>query len=317
VKILITEPVDSVLQEILKKNGFQCRYQPDITFEELKTIAKNFNGLIIRSKFSLQKDFLSANKHLKFIGRLGSGMENIDTEFAEELGIHCLNSPEGNRDALGEHALGMLLALMNNMLRADSEIRRGIWQRNENRGHEIHGKTIGIIGYGNMGSAFAQRLTGFDAQVIAYDKYKSGFSNEFVREVGKTELFEKTDILSVHVPQNQETMFMIDNEFVQKFSKPIYLINTARGKIVKTSDLVENLKSGKIIGAALDVLEYEKSHFENLYAENLPSDFQYLIESEKVILTPHIAGRTFESEKKLAFFLTEKILNLFPKNKTL
>ncbi len=313
-KILITEDCNSALQELLENAGFSCQYQAEIAYEELINSAKNYDGIIIRSKFSLQKDFLSENQHLKFIGRLGAGMENIDTESAEKLGIRCLNSPEGNRDALGEHALGMLLSLMNNILRADAQIRHGIWQRNANTGYEIQGKTIGIIGYGNMGSAFAQRLSGFDARIIAYDKYKTGFTDRYVREVSKDELFRETDILSLHVPQTSETLFMVDNEFFLQFAKPIYLINTARGKIVKTSDLVENLKSGKVRGAVLDVLEYEKIHFENLFAETLPTDFQYLIDSDKVILTPHIAGRTFESEKKLAVFLAEKIINLFAKN---
>jgi D-3-phosphoglycerate dehydrogenase len=204
----------------------------------------------------------------------------------------------------------MLLALMNNMLRADKQIRNGKWLRNENRGYEIHGKTIGIIGYGNTGSAFARRLCGFGAEILAYDKYKSGYSDQYVKEAHLSELFEKADIVSFHVPLTSETHFMADSDFFEKFQKSFWLINTSRGQVVKTNDLVNSLKSGRIRGAALDVLEYEKIHFENLYSDNLSESFRYLVESENVILTPHIAGRTYESEVKMAEYLVEKIVKI-------
>jgi D-3-phosphoglycerate dehydrogenase len=305
-KVIITEELDRILEKKLSEKGFHCEYLPDITYEKLLTIIPNYEVLIIRSKFSIQKELIDISPKLKIIGRLGAGMENIDVKYAESKGISCINSPEGNRDAVGEHALGMILSLINNMLIADNEIRNGVWQRNSNRGTEIHGKTVGIIGYGNMGSAFAQRLLGFEANVIAYDKYKKDFSDKYVKEVDLIELFKETDILSFHVPLTDETHFMLDDEFIKKFEKPIYIINTARGKVIKTSDLVKNLKSGKIRGAALDVLEYEKIHFENIFDKN--EDFEYLIKAKNVILTPHVAGRTFESEKKLAEFLADKII---------
>jgi D-3-phosphoglycerate dehydrogenase len=305
-KVIITEELDRILEKKLSEKGFHCEYLPDITYEKLLTIIPNYEVLIIRSKFSIQKELIDISPKLKIIGRLGAGMENIDVKYAESKGISCINSPEGNRDAVGEHALGMILSLINNMLIADNEIRNGVWQRNSNRGTEIHGKTVGIIGYGNMGSAFAQRLLGFEANVIAYDKYKKDFSDKYVKEVDLIELFKETDILSFHVPLTDETHFMLDDEFIKKFEKPIYIINTARGKVIKTSDLVKNLKSGKIRGAALDVLEYEKIHFENIFDKN--EDFEYLIKAKNVILTPHVAGRTFESEKKLVEFLADKII---------
>jgi len=307
-KVIVTEQLHENLLILLGNAGFLCSYKPEITFEELENEIQNFEGLIIRSKFSIQKEFLIKAKNLRFIGRLGAGMENIDTDFAQIQGVECINSPEGNRDAVGEHAIGMILALKHKILKANSEVKNGIWQRNNNRGLEIHGKTVGIIGYGNMGSAFAQRLSCFEANVIAYDKYKMNFSEKYVKEVDLQTIFDQSDILSIHTPQTSETIFMVDDTFINNFKRPIYLINTARGKIVKTTDLVKNLKSGKILGACLDVLEYEKTSFENLFNQNLSEDFKYLIESENVILTPHIAGRTYESEEKLAVHLAKKII---------
>ncbi len=312
-KILITEALDEILISKLKENNFECNYLPEISEKELLEIINNYDGIIIRSKFSVEKNLIDQATNVKVIGRLGAGMENIDTEYAESKGITCINSPEGNRDAVGEHALGMLLALMHNMFTANSEIKQGIWHRDSNRGFEIQGKTIGIIGYGNMGRAFAQRLSGFEANVIAYDKYKTQYSDKYAKETNLEKLFEKADILSLHVPLTEETHFMIDDNFIKKFKKDIYLINTARGKVVNTGDLVKNIISGKIKGAALDVLEYEKKHFENLFENNTNNDFNFLTESKKVIMTPHIAGRTYESEKKLAYFMAEKIITFFDK----
>src|SRR5690554_4763743 len=238
-------------------------------------------------------------------------MKNIETELAAARNIRCFNSPEGNRDAVAEHAISMLLALFNQLIQADAEVRKGEWNREKNRGIELKGKTVGILGYGFMGEAFAQRLQGFGVNIIAYDKYKSGFGNDFVQEVDLPTLFERTDVLSIHLPLTEETTFMVDDDFINRFKKPIYLINTARGKNVKTNDLVTALKSGRVLGACLDVLEYEKTSFESLKAEELPEAFQYLKSSNKVILSPHVAGWTHESYVKLSSVLAEKILSQF------
>ncbi len=309
-KILIAEAVHPILKSMLETDGHSVDFQPNISNTLFEQSASEFDGLVIRSKFKISREFLDVNKHLKFVARLGAGMENIDTEYAENLGITCLNSPEGNRDAVGEHTLGMLLVLMHNMRIADAQIRAGKWERNQNRGYEIDGKTIGIIGYGNMGTAFAQRLCGFGARVLAYDKYKTNYGDAYAQDASLDEIFEHADVLSVHVPLTLETEYMIDSQFLNKFKKNIYLLNAARGKVVKTDDLVAALESGKVLGAGLDVLEYEESHFDKLSFDELPPAFQYLQKSDNVILTPHIAGRTHESEQKLARVLAEKIVSL-------
>ena len=310
--VLFVDSTHDRLPEKLHQSGFNCDYKPEIkTYDIIKIIPK-YDGVIIRSKIKIDKTIIDAATNLKFIGRVGAGLENIDVEYATQKGIKCFNSPEGNRDAVGEQALGMLLTLFNNILKADFEVRAGKWIREGNRGLEIKGKTIGIIGCGNMGGAFAQRLKGFEANVIAYDKYKFDYSNEFVTEKELEDLFEQTDILSVHVPLTEETMFMINDEFINRFKKDIYIINTARGKVLKTEDLVKNMKSGKVLGAALDVLEYEQVSFENLHSDNdLPEAFQYLINSKNVVLTPHIAGWTQESNIKLSEYLADKIIAVF------
>ena len=308
-KILIAEPTHEILQKRLSEAGFFCSYEPKLTFSELQKKIPDYNGLVIRSKFKIDSNFIKQAVNLKFIARAGAGMENIDTVYAESKGIKCLNSPEGNKDSVGEHAMGMLLTLMHKIKISDAEIRKGIWNR-QNIGTEIQGKTIGIIGYGNMGSAFAQRLKGFSVNVIAYDKYKTDFSDDYVKEVNLESLFQETVILSVHVPLTEETQFMINDDFINHFKNPIYLINTARGKVVKTDDLVKNMKSEKIIGACLDVSEYEKTSFENIFAGQNSPALQYLTNSDKVILTPHIAGSSKASYRKIADVLAEKIINL-------
>ena len=310
-KVLFIDSTQDILRERLETAGFSCDYLPHLPVEELISRIDRYVGIIIRSRIKLDKTLLDKASNLKFIGRVGAGMENIDVAYAEKKGIKCYNSPEGNRDAVGEHALGMLLALFNKLCLANYEVRKGKWHREANRGLEIKGKTIGIIGFGNMGSAFAQRLKGFEANVIAYDKYKSGFGNEFVKEVSLNEIFNQTDVLSLHIPLTAETLFMLDDKFINKFKKPFYLINTARGKVVKTSDLVKALKNGKISGAALDVLEYEQSSFENIKQSKSNPDFEFLCNSEQVLLSPHIAGWTVESNIKLATFLTDKIIKDF------
>jgi len=309
-KILIAEPTHEILKKKLSDAGFLCSYKPKITFTELEKIIPDYNGLVIRSKFKINKTFTDKAVNLKFIARAGAGMENIDTIYAENKGIKCINSPEGNRDSVGEHTLGMLLTLLHKIKIADSEIRKGVWDR-QNIGTEIQGKTIGIIGYGNMGNAFAQRLKGFAIKVIAYDKYKTNFSDDYAKEVSLETLFQETDIVSIHVPLTEETECMINDKFINQFKKSIYIINTARGKVLKTDDLVKNLKSEKVFGTALDVLEYEKTSFEDIFAGQNSPALQYLIHSNNVILTPHIAGSSHASYRKIAEVLAKKIINEF------
>jgi len=258
-------------------------------------------------------------------------MENIDVAYATQKGIACVNSPEGNRDAVAEHALGMLLCLFNNITKANAEVKNGKWLREENRGIELCGKTVGIIGYGNMGAAFAQRIQGFGVKVLAYDKYKTNFGNEFVKECSLQEIFEQADVLSLHTPLTEETNYLINDTFINSFKKPIYIINAARGKCLNTADLVKNIESGKVSGACLDVLEYEAVSFEGnaflhsakpskknksdelIDDKDIPRPMQYLMKSDKAILTPHIAGWTHESNIKLAKFLAEKIIAVLKK----
>jgi len=312
-KVLFIDTTHPLLPEMLEEAGFICDYNPEnISYENINNIIGEFDGIIIRSKVKIDKSIIDSAKKLKFIGRVGAGLENIDVEYAELRGIQCFNSPEGNRDAVGEQALGMLLVLFNNILRADHEVREGKWIREGNRGLEIKGKTIGIIGYGNMGSAFAQRLKGFEANVMTYEKYKFNYSDDSITEKSLEELFELTDILSLHVPLTEETRFMVNDKFINQFKKDIYIINTARGKVLNTDDLVKNLKSGKVLGAALDVLEYEQTSFEQLHSdEKLPKSYQYLINSDKVVLTPHIDGWTIESNIKPSEYLADKIIKAF------
>lgn len=309
-KVLFIDTTHPILPELLAKGGYEIHHFYHNDINKLKSIAADFTGFIIRSKFKLDEEILKYATKLKFIGRVGAGMENIDINYTEEVGIKCFNAPEGNRDAVAEQAIGMLLSLFNNLKKADAEVRKGIWKREENRGVELGGKTVGIIGYGNTGSAFAKKLSGFDVEILAYDKYKKDFSNEFVREVSLEELFENADIVSLHIPLTDETRFMVNTNFFSSFKKHIYLINTSRGKILKTSDLVESLENTKVIGACLDVLEFEGLSFEDLDSENLPPEFKQLINKENVILSPHIAGWTHESNVKLSEVLAKKILNI-------
>jgi D-3-phosphoglycerate dehydrogenase len=309
-KVLLIDSNHEVLHEMLMASGIQCDLFWDKPKEELIRLIPEYEGLVIRSKFKITKEILDTTTKLKCIGRAGAGMENIDVAYAESKGIKCVHAPEGNRDAVAEHALGMLLMLFNNLKRADQEVRQGMWLRHENRGVEVCGKTVGIIGFGNMGAAFAQRLKGFDCKVLAHDKYKKGFGNDYVKEANLDELFESCDILSIHVPQTEETRYLVDSAFLNSFKKPIYLINTARGKCLNTGDLVNALKSGKVKGACLDVIEYESVSFENLDTSSLPEPMQYLIKSEKVILSPHIAGWTHESNYKISKTIAEKMIKV-------
>ncbi len=265
-----------------------------------------YDGIILRSRFSIDKQFLKTAQNLKFIGRVGAGLENIDVQYAEQKGIKLIAAPEGNRNAVGEHALGMLLSLFNKLNKADNEVRYGKWLREDNRGVELDGKTVGLIGYGNMGKAFAKKLLGFEVEVLCYD-IKNNVGNKHAKQVSLKEFQKQVDVVSLHTPQTPKTVGMINSKFIDQFQKPFWFINTARGKSVITEDLVNALKSGKILGAGLDVLEYEKSSFEDLFSSEMPEAFQYLIKAENVLLTPHVAGWTIESKEKLAQTIVDKI----------
>lgn len=307
-KILALDSNHELLISGLRNAGFVVDEDYRSPKEEVIKFVAEYEGIIIRSRFPMDRSFLATAANLKFIGRVGAGLENIDEEFAKEKNIILFNAPEGNRDSVGEHSIAMLLMLMNRLKIADNEVRNGIWLREENRGDELMGKTIGIIGYGNMGKAFAKRLRGFDVEVICYDILEN-VGDENARQVNLDEFFRKADVVSLHTPQSKETNRMINSVFINSFHKPFYFINTARGKSVVTKDLAEAIASGKVRGACLDVHEYEKSSFENLDLNELPQDFRYLLSSEKVILTPHIAGWTIQSKEKLAQAILDKILN--------
>ena len=310
-KILFLDEVHPVLSERLAEAGFTCIQAADFSEEMCLNAVTNSDGIVIRSRFKMDAEFLDAAKQLKFIARSGAGMENIDVGYCEKRGITLFNAPEGNRNAVGEHALGMLLSLINHLNTSDQEVRLGKWDREGNRGEELDGKTVGIIGLGNNGSAFAKKLRGFDCKVLAYDKYKTNFSNEQVQEVDLEILVKESDVISFHIPQNEETIYFANDDFFNSLQKPIYLLNLSRGKIVETSALVNALKSGKVKAAGLDVLEYEKSSFESFFEQELPSDFQYLLNAKNVLLTPHVGGWTTESYYKLSGVLADKILAKF------
>lgn len=311
-KILFIDSNHSQLHESLLKAGFVCDLNYHWTQEQIMEHIHEYHGIVIRSRIKITKELIDKAQRLKFIARAGAGMENIDVTYAESKGIQCIHAPQGNKDAVAEHAIGMLLALFNNLCRANKEVREGKWIREGNRGVELMGKTVGIIGYGNMGSALARRLSGFEVKVLVYDKYKSNFGNSFVNETTMEQLFEEADIVSLHTPLTEETRYLINDSFINKFKKNIYIINTARGKSLNTADLVKNIISGKVLGACLDVLEYEAVSFENLDTKGFPEPFRYLINSDKVVLSPHIAGWTIESNEKIARVLAEKIIKKFP-----
>ena len=310
-KILLLDKNHPLITEQLSEKGFVLEEDFSSSYEQVLEKIHLYEGIIIRSRIPLDAHFLEKAKNLKFIARVGAGMENIDTAKAQELGIKLINSPEGNKDAVAEHVIGTLLVLMNRLFISSNEVKKGIWLREKNRGEEILGKTFGIIGYGNMGKAVAKRLSGFGCKTIFYD-IKPNLSDEFASQVSLQELQENADILSLHTPLTEDTLYMIDEEFISKMKKNFYFINTARGKNLKTSALVNALKSGKIKGACLDVLEYEKTSFENLETKN--EDLEYLLNSEKAIITPHIAGWTHESKIKLAQVIVDKILAFTARN---
>ena len=314
-KILLLDSNHPLITEQLLAKGFLLEEDFTSSYDEVLQKINQYDGIIIRSRIPLDKNFLENAQNLKFIARVGAGMENIDLETAKNLGISLINSPEGNRDAVAEHVVAMLLILMNRLFIASEEVKNGVWKREENRGDELLGKTFGIIGYGNMGKATAKRLSGFGVEVIFYDILPN-LEDEFAKQVSLQELQERADILSLHIPLDASTKYLVDENFISKMKKNFYLVNTARGKNVKTSALVDALKSGKVKAAALDVLEYEKSSFENLDISTSLStrnkeDLQFLLESNQVIVTPHIAGWTHQSKEKLAQFIVDKIVQQF------
>ena len=310
-KVLLIDKNHSILKFGLEKLGCICDEDYTSTKQQIEAKISDYNGVVIRSRFNIDMQFLNKATNLKFIARVGSGLESIDVEIATKNNIQLISAPEGNRNAVGEHALGMLLSLFNNIKKADIEIRNGKWLREANRGIELDGKTVGIIGYGNMGKAFAKKLKGFDVEVICYD-IKDGVGDENCKQVTLAELQDKTDVLSIHTPFNKLSYKMVNATFINQFKNPFYLINTARGNTVVTEDLVNAIENNKILGACLDVLEYEKLSFEDLFEnKTFPKAFDYLIKSDKVLLSPHVAGWTHESKIKLAETIVDKVNALF------
>jgi D-3-phosphoglycerate dehydrogenase / 2-oxoglutarate reductase len=305
-RVLFADENHPVLPERLTEAGFECDLAWDLSAAELQSKLPDYDALVLRSRFRITAELIDRCPRLKCIGRVGAGMENIDVAHAASKGVACVCAPEGNRDAVGEHAIAMLLMMLNKVKKADAEVRNGIWLRAENRGTEIMGKTVGIIGFGNTGSSFAMKLSGFGCRVLAYDKYKQGFGGALAEETSMEKIFEACDIVSIHVPLTVETRGLVDAAFISKFMKPFYFINTSRGACVNTADLTEALKSGKIIGACLDVLEYEKSSFEGL--DEMPAPLKYLFSSDRVILTPHIAGWTHESNYKMSVIVADRVI---------
>ncbi|MFD0834958.1 2-hydroxyacid dehydrogenase [Mariniflexile aquimaris] len=305
-KILHLDTNHPLLINQLQELGFINHEDYVSSKQAIEAKISEYDGIILRSRFSIDKQFLDAATNLKFIGRVGAGLENIDCDYAISKGIELIAAPEGNRNAVGEHALGMLLSLLNKLNKADREVRTGKWLREVNRGIELDGRTVGLIGYGNMGKAFAKKLRGFDVEVLCYD-IKEHVDDANATQVSLKEFQEKVEVVSLHTPQTPLTLGMIDSQFINAFKNPFWFINTARGKSVVTQDLVSALKSGKILGAGLDVLEYEKSSFEDMFTSSMPEPFQYLIQAENVLLTPHVAGWTIESKEKLAQTIVDKI----------
>lgn len=310
IKILHLDTNHPLLWEQLEKAGFINEADYTSTKEEVESKIENYHGIVIRSRFKIDKTFIDKAKNLQFIARVGAGLESIDCEYAESKNIKLIAAPEGNASAVGEHALGMLLSLFNKLNNADKEVKSGQWNRESNRGTELDGKTVGIIGYGNMGKSFAKKLRGFEVDVLCYDILPN-VADSNAKQVSLQEIQQKADVLSLHIPWTPETDKLVDTSFINQFSKPFWFINTARGKSVVTSDLVSALQSGKILGAGLDVLEYEKLSFESLFEASKPKAFEYLLNANNVLLSPHIAGWTIESKEKLAQVIVNKILKLY------
>lgn len=306
-KVLIIDRLHDSITPLLNNIGITPDYKPDITTDEVKQILPEYEGLILRSKMKLDTTLLASAPKLKFVARAGAGVDEIDEDFLQEKGITLINAPEGNRDAVGEHTLGMLLCLMNNIHTADREVRNMQWKREANRGYELGSRTVGIIGYGNMGQAFAKRLKGFGCEVLAYDNGKTGYSDEYAKEASLEELQEKADVLSFHIPLNKDNKHLVSKDYIGGFKKPFYLINLARGEVMLLETIKWALESGKTIGAGLDVLENEKLH---TLTNNQKSTFEWLTEQDNVIFTPHVGGWTFESYEKINKAMVQKIETL-------
>lgn len=306
--ILIIDDIHEQFMHNLDKLGMAYKYAPHITRHELLNELENYNCLVVRSKTIINKEVIDAGENLQLIARAGSGMDGIDLTYAESKGITCINTPEANANAVGEQTIAMLLALLTNVAKADREVRNKVWDREGNRGYELSGKTVAIVGYGNTGSHVARKLSGFDVTVLAFDKYKKGYADKYIKESTMDEIFEQADVLTLHVPLNDETEGMVNETYMNKFKKDFYLLNLSRGKVVNTADLVKALNTGKIKGAALDVLENEKIETLN---DNEQLWFKALINNNRVVLAPHVGGWTFESYKKTAEWLCTKIMTYY------
>ncbi len=304
-QILIVDDLHPVFKQEAEALGYAVTDEPLFTREQTLAAIKDYEGLAVRTKFQVDREMIDAAPRLKFIARAGAGMDNVDEAYAKEKGITCINAPEGNADAVAEHTIGMLLSLMNHLRQADQQVRQGIWDREANRAWELKGRTFGIIGYGYMGQALAQKLQGFGLDVIAYDKYKTGFSDTYAREVSMEEIVKFSDVLSLHIPLTRETRQLVNHEYLFHFRKPIFLLNTSRGEIVQTEAILKAIEEGKILGAGLDVLEVEK-----FPALSEQSWYPSLKVNNKVLLSPHVAGWTFESYRKISEVLAAKLKNL-------
>ena len=312
--VLISDDVHPVLEQRLTEAGLVCRKALGSDYDELLTLVQDFDALVVRSKVRIDRAFIDRAPRLRCIGRTGAGMETIDVDYASRKGIRCVNSPEGNRDAVGEHTLGLLLSLFDKICVADGEVRRGLWQREANRGLEVKGRTVGIIGFGNMGSAFAQRLRGFECEVLAYDKYRpAGYAPQGVEACTLESLMARADVVSLHVPLTDETRHMVDDRFLRSFSHPFFLLNTSRGAVVDTPALADALERGWVLGAGLDVVEYEDMSRDGL--GDSAEAWQRLLRSPRTVLTPHVAGWTEESKYKLAAVLADKIIAVLKSEK--
>ena len=314
-KILHLDKNHSLLIEQLTKAGYKNEEDYTSSKSDIEQIISGYDGIVIRSRFKCDSTFIDAGTNLKFIARVCAGLESIDIPYAESKGITLISAPEGNCNAVGEHTLGMLLSLFNKLNKADLEVKKGKWNREANRGIELDGKTVGIIGYGNMGKAFSKKLQGFDCKVICYD-IKEDVGDKNATQVSLITFQKEVDVVSLHIPWTPLTNRMINSDFINQFSKAFWLLNTARGKSVVTSDLVLALKKGQLLGAGLDVLEFEKSSFESLFSNKIPASLSDLLSMDNVILSPHIAGWTIESKEKLAQVIVEKIVRKFKEIKT-
>ena len=314
-KILHLDKNHSLLIEQLTKAGYKNEEDYTSSKSDIEQIISGYDGIVIRSRFKFDRTFIDAGTNLKFIARVGAGLESIDIPYAESKGITLISAPEGNCNAVGEHTLGMLLSLFNKLNKADFEVKKGKWNREVNRGIELDGKTVGIIGYGNMGKAFSKKLQGFDCKVICYD-IKEDVGDKNATQVSLITFQKEVDVVSLHIPWTPLTNRMVNSDFINQFSKPFWLLNTARGKSVVTSDMILALKNGQLLGAGLDVLEFEKSSFESLFSNKIPASLSDLLSMENVILSPHIAGWTIESKEKLAQVIVDKIVHKFKEIKT-